>query len=608
MADTAVREQQPTIFFDDLLKEAQLPQKGMKQLVRKLKQTCLVDVNKEQLSIDRLASCAVYVIAAPQMAPTASDVEALRQYIFGGGSLLLLLGDGAGGRYAKEWNGFLKEFGIEANEDCVVRTVLHKYFHPKEVCITNGVTNREFNRVAGKVVDRSGFGATQTFSGTGSGSGSPDFNSTTAAQGAAAAAQGSVNQHMCFVYPHGLTLNVQRPAVPVLTSGFMAYPLNRPIAAVYEHPGTVEGRPPNERGRLMVIGSALPFADQWIPKEENDKLTHVVFEYLLHRVKLNQIDADDPDVTDYHYLPDTASLADRLRVAVEESEELPRDFTQLFDTKLFSFDTDLIPEVIATHQLLSIKHEPLSLIHPEFQAPLPPRLPATFEPTHRELPPPALDLFDLDDHFASEKIRLSQLTNKCQNSQDLPFFIHESAEIMGVTKKLRSPRNKDPRALLDYVFRQVVQWKKGDGSPSPAGGAVAAGGGAGAGGGGGARHTFRIFGAEGADCTPWERNAPWTMTLNVDFAANTVAGRLSLDGNSPAFQAQQAGVRGAVTGPDQLQFTLELTNVLGETVAYAYTGMLQRQEATGQTQMVGQVQWGGGSGASYCYLVEVDSA
>jgi len=37
-----------------------------------------------------------------------------------------------------------------------------------------------------------------------------------------------------------------------------------------------------------------------------------------------------------------------------------------------------------------------------------------FPPSFRELPPPKLDLFDLDEHFTSEKARLAQLTNKCK--------------------------------------------------------------------------------------------------------------------------------------------------------------------------------------------------
>ena len=37
-----------------------------------------------------------------------------------------------------------------------------------------------------------------------------------------------------------------------------------------------------------------------------------------------------------------------------------------------------------------------------------------FPPQFRELPPPCLDLFDLDEQFSSEKVRLAQQTNKCK--------------------------------------------------------------------------------------------------------------------------------------------------------------------------------------------------
>lgn len=64
-------------------------------------------------------------------------------------------------------------------------------------------------------------------------------------------------------------------------------------------------------------------------------------------------------------------------------------------------------------QTFKLKHEPLTLIQPHFETPLPPLQPAVLPPALKDLPPPALDLFDLDEHFANEKVRLAQLTNKC---------------------------------------------------------------------------------------------------------------------------------------------------------------------------------------------------
>lgn len=40
-------------------------------------------------------------------------------------------------------NVLLEQYRISINSDCVVRTCFHKYFHPKEVFIQQGVFNQE---------------------------------------------------------------------------------------------------------------------------------------------------------------------------------------------------------------------------------------------------------------------------------------------------------------------------------------------------------------------------------------------------------------------------------------------------------------------------------
>lgn len=42
----------------------------------------------------------------------------------------------------------MEQYGISINPDCVVRTAFHKYLHPKEVLVQNGIMNREVVRVA----------------------------------------------------------------------------------------------------------------------------------------------------------------------------------------------------------------------------------------------------------------------------------------------------------------------------------------------------------------------------------------------------------------------------------------------------------------------------
>ena len=120
--------------------------------------------------------------------------------------------------------------------------------------------------------------------------------------------RGNSEVNLRFVYPYGSTLTCQRPAVPVLSSGYISYPLNRPITAFCT---TKKG---THAGKLVVIGSAHIFEDNWIDEEENSKLQEVVFKWLVEDgFSLDSIDADSPDLTDYHFLPNMEQLSDRLR-------------------------------------------------------------------------------------------------------------------------------------------------------------------------------------------------------------------------------------------------------------------------------------------------------
>ena len=86
-----------------------------------------------------------------------------------------------------------------------------------------------------------------------------------------------------------------------------------------------------------------------------------------------------------------------------------------------------------------------------------------FPPQFRDLPPPALDLFDLDQEFSSERVRLAQVTNKCDDgdAKSLEYYVRECGDILGVTPRLA--RGKvSARDILEHVFRKVVQYKKLD--------------------------------------------------------------------------------------------------------------------------------------------------
>ena len=89
---------------------------------------------------------------------------------------------------------------------------------------------------------------------------------------------------------------------------------------------------------------------------------------------------------------------------LQECDEIPRDWTTLLDDTLFKFDTSLLPEAVSLYAKYGVKKAPLTLIPPQFETPLPPLQPAVFPPSIREPPPPVLELFDLDEQFASEHV------------------------------------------------------------------------------------------------------------------------------------------------------------------------------------------------------------
>ena len=103
------------------------------------------------------------------------------------------------------------------------------------------------------------------------------------------------------------------------------------------------------------------------------------------------------------HVPDIGSMSERLKSGLEETEELPRDFTTRLDDTMFRFDTNMIPEAVGLYKELVVKHEPISLITPTFETPLPPLQAATFPPSMKELPLPNLDFFDLDEQFSSQR-------------------------------------------------------------------------------------------------------------------------------------------------------------------------------------------------------------
>eukprot|EP00919_Chromeraceae_sp_WS-2016_P018985 GHVR01045218.1.p2 GENE.GHVR01045218.1~~GHVR01045218.1.p2 ORF type:complete len:102 (+),score=11.97 GHVR01045218.1:347-652(+) len=75
-----------------------------------------------------------------------------------------------------------------------------------------------------------------------------------------------------FVYANGSTLNVVQPSFPILTSGPLTYPSNRPIAAVHMN---------KSGGKLMVCGSVNMFTDDYFESEDNQKIMDFILKFFL---------------------------------------------------------------------------------------------------------------------------------------------------------------------------------------------------------------------------------------------------------------------------------------------------------------------------------------
>mmetsp|Transcript_5101 Transcript_5101/g.5045 ORF Transcript_5101/g.5045 Transcript_5101/m.5045 type:complete len:117 (+) Transcript_5101:982-1332(+) len=113
---------------------------------------------------------------------------------------------------------------------------------------------------------------------------------------------------------------------------------------------------------------------------------------------------------------------------------------------------------------MGVKHEQLTLIPPQFEAPLPSLMPAVFPPNLKEPNPPALDMFDLDEEFASEVVKLAQLTNK-YSDRDIEYYIRECGDLLGITQQIERLKfgygdENDAKAILHRILVEVVQYKK----------------------------------------------------------------------------------------------------------------------------------------------------
>ena len=95
-----------------------------------------------------------------------------------------------------------------------------------------------------------------------------------------------------YLYPFGATLNVAKPAIPVLSTGSISFPINRPTCAFYTDKAS--------GGKIVVLGSNQMFTDSYIEKEDNLLLKNIIIEFFVKdNFTLNTIDAENPEISEY---------------------------------------------------------------------------------------------------------------------------------------------------------------------------------------------------------------------------------------------------------------------------------------------------------------------
>ena len=186
------------------------------------------------------------LLGGPRMPFTGKELQDVRNYVEQGGSVFVAMNEGGEQKSNTNINAMLEQFGIFVNNDSVIRKSFHKYLHPKEAFVGNGCLNKELVRVAKGEAKQ---GAAKE------GKYAKRYRDTKDDL-----AERDENGGLKFVYPFGSTLNVRKPAHPILSSGPISFPPNRPIGAFYKS---------SAGGKLFVMGSMKFFADEFFENEDN---------------------------------------------------------------------------------------------------------------------------------------------------------------------------------------------------------------------------------------------------------------------------------------------------------------------------------------------------
>lgn len=122
---------QKVIIFDTSKQEYGNPGSNLKKFAKKYKEHYKIGLNKDHIEFEKIKKANLLIIAAPKDNFAPEEIANLIKFVENGGSLMVLCNEGGDQKNNSNLNKVTSKFGININNDCVVRTSFYKYFHPK---------------------------------------------------------------------------------------------------------------------------------------------------------------------------------------------------------------------------------------------------------------------------------------------------------------------------------------------------------------------------------------------------------------------------------------------------------------------------------------------
>eukprot|EP00924_Labyrinthula_sp_SR-Ha-C_P004916 snap_masked-scaffold_1-processed-gene-16.37-mRNA-1 protein AED:0.71 eAED:0.71 QI:0/-1/0/1/-1/1/1/0/495 len=428
------KKRREKILFASLKDEKYSVQDQYKKWYRHLASDYKVVVNKECLSLESLDEVALLIFAVPRNKFTGKEFSQIITFLKEGGNLLFICEEGGDNSAGTNVNFLLEQFGISFNPDAAIRTVFEKYKHPKELLIKNGVINRGVSNFMKLKLNQKRIGSIE--------------NTTPNSQ--------HREQELKILYPFGCTLRVQKPAVSILSSSYLSYPVNRPVVAVSHVHSRDQptGVLKNLGGKIAVFGSGSFFVNKYISQEHNQLFLDAIVNWLLagsdifiqnevggkqkknsmleKRSKfltLDHSDAVNPTLSEYNLVPFMESLCEDYMLCLDEGISEQNLLPKMMSFCTFGFDNLSASTCFQLREKLGLEKSELELIRPDFETPLIPLFPATFPPIVKEIEVPSLEQHCLEESFSSCELQLFKLAGKCVDS-DIEFFILESSSML----------------------------------------------------------------------------------------------------------------------------------------------------------------------------------